>query len=120
MKLHFRGIEVPALGSPRDIVYRNYLIHENRLEAKKHQMLLLITMGSALISESGARSEWDRQAKAAFEDYVLLMFGEEVSPRAKEEADLLKFYEEKIKESKPVIRGSSSKGDLRVENLPEL
>ena len=119
MKLHFRGIQVPALGSPRDIAYRNYLIHETKVEAKKHQMLLLITMGSAAMQGNSARSGWDRQAKQAFDEYVMMMFGEEVTPRMKEEAELLKYYTEKVAPSRPVITGSSSKGNLRVTNLPD-
>lgn len=119
MKLHFRGIQVPALGSPRDIAYRNYLIHETKVEAKKHQMLLLITLGSAAMSDNSARSEWDRQAKQAFDEYVMMMFGEEVTPRMREEENLLKFYNEKIAKSKPLMTGSSSKGNLRVTNLPD-
>ena len=118
MKLHFRGIQVPALGSPRDKVYRDFLINESKIEAKKHQMLLLMTMGSAAIMDSH-RSDWDRQAKQVFDEYISLMFGQEVTPRMREEAEMLKFYQEKIAKSSPVITGSSSKGNLSVTNLPK-
>jgi len=119
MKLHFRGIQVPALGSPRDIVYRNYLLHETRVEAKKHQMLLLTTIGAPFITTDSARSSWDRQAKQAFEEYVSLMFGEEVTPNMREENEMMEFYMNKVKNSSPVLSGSSSKGNLVVSNLPE-
>lgn len=83
-------------------------------------MMLLITMGSPIFTEGSQRSEWDRQAKTIFDDYVALSFGEEVSPQAREEADMLKFYEQRIKSSKPILRGDSTKDNLSVSNLPEL
>lgn len=118
MQLHFRGIQVPALGSPRDIVYRNYLIHETKLEAKKHQLSLMTALGSANIN-SESRSEWNRQATQVFDEYVSLMFGEEITPARKEETEMLRYYEEKIKKSKPIMMGDSSKGNLTVTNLPK-
>jgi hypothetical protein len=118
MNIHFRGLEVPALGSPRDVMYRKYLIHETKVEAKKHQMMLLMTLGSAEITEKANRSSWDRQAKQVFDEYVMLMFGEEVTPKMKEEAGLLKFYQDKIAKSKPRIKKDSKNGKITVEGLP--
>lgn len=81
-------------------------------------MMLLVTLGSPLFTDASQRSEWDRQAKAVFDDYVALSFGEEASPRAREESEMLKFYEEKIKSSKPILKGDSSRSNLSVSNLP--
>ena len=121
MKLHFRGIQVPALGSPRDVVYRDFLLYEAKLEAKKHQMLLLLTIGAPSIEGESSRSQWNSQAKNVFDEYISLMFGEETTSKRKEEAEMLKYYMEKIKNSAPVIAGSSTNqgNGLSVSNLPE-
>jgi hypothetical protein len=119
MKLHFRGLKVPALGSPRDIVYRNYLLHEAKVEAKKHQLILLITMASASMVDDSSKRAWDKQAKTIFDEYVMLMLGQEELPEDKEEAKLQKFYAEVIKDSKPVL-SKDKDGKLVVKDLPNL
>jgi hypothetical protein len=78
-----------------------------------------MTIGAPFITNDSARSSWDRQAKQAFDEYVSLMFGEEVTPQMKEENEMLEFYMKKVKNSSPVITGNSSKGNLAVTNLPE-
>jgi hypothetical protein len=119
MKLHFRGIKVPALGSPRDIVYRNYLSHEAKVEAKKHQLFLLITMASADFVDDSSKRTWDKQAKTVFEEYVMFLYGQQEIPEDKEETKLQQFYAEVIKDSKPVL-SKDKDGKLVVTNLPNL
>jgi hypothetical protein len=120
MQLHFRGIQVPALGSLRDIAYRQYLIHEAKLEAKKHQMMLMLTIGAPMITEDSQRSSWEKQAKTVFEEYVCMMFGEEMVSGNKIETDMLAFYEERIRTSRPIMYGNSAKNNLSVTGLPSL
>ena len=117
MKLHFRGIEVPALGSPRDIVYRNYLIYEAKLEAKKHQMLFLIGIGTPTFTDSSEGRKWDKQTKRVFDEYVTLLLGQEVVPVNSEEERMKEFYEKVISKSKPKLF-KDREGKLKVENLP--
>lgn len=82
-------------------------------------MLLLITMGCASTDSASSRSEWDKQAKTVFDEYVMLMFGEEVTSKQREEAEMLKYYEEVIKTSKPVIRINRKTKELSVTDLPK-
>lgn len=119
MKLHFRGIQVPALGSPRDIVYRDYLIHEAKLEAKKHELLLLTTIASPFITEDNQRRAWDKESKRVFDEYVALLLGQETIPVNKEEQILQDFYAKVVKKTAPKLsRGKD--GKLTVTGLPKL
>lgn len=121
MGLHFRGIEVPPLGSSRDIVFRKYLMREAKVEAKKQLLPLLTAIGSPSITDPAMRSQWDRQAKKIFDDYVALLCGEEISESDREEKELIEFYETHIKKSKPVLSGNSkSKGPLVLSNIPDV
>lgn len=123
MKLHFRGIEVPALGSPRDLVYREYLLYEAKLEAKRHQLLLLTTMGAPFITDANDRREWDGQAKDVFDQFVSLLFGyENVSIRSskKMQEDMMReFYEVRVKPSRPKLHKNQD-GSVSVTDLPKL
>ena len=117
MKLHFRGIEVPALGSSRDIVYRDYLIHEAKVEAKKHQLLFLNTLGSPFITDDSARRAWDKQAKETFDQYVMLLLGQDSIPENREEALMKEYYSKVVQKSKPKMHRDKD-GKLFVTDLP--
>lgn len=117
MNLHFRGIQVPALGSLRDIMYRRYLTYEAKTEAKKQQLNLLHAIGGIII-DPDKRSRWERQVKTTYEEYVSLLFGVEIQNINSEEETLKNFYKRVIKPSNPKLkRGNNRK--LVVENLPE-
>lgn len=119
MKLHFRGIQVPALGSPRDIVYRNFLLYEAKLEAKKHKLSLLIALGSPMFSDDSQRRIWDKEAKNTFDEYLMLMLGKEGLPEDSEEARMQEYYDKVLKNSAPKLR-KDSEGKLVVTDLPKL
>lgn len=97
-----RGIQVPALGSPRDRVYRDYLVHEQRLEAKKQELALYIAIGSA--PEGSDRREWVGRTKKSFDSYVSLMWGIEPQDHSEEEKKLIEYYTKVVKKSKLLIR----------------
>lgn len=119
MKLHFRGIQVPSLGSTRDIVYRGYLLHEAKTEAKRHELDLLIALSNPAITESQRQREWGKQVKNTFDEYVLLLLGQSSLPVNQEEQQLQKFYSEVVKNSSPkLIRGKD--GKLKVEDIPKI
>lgn len=119
MTLHFRGLEVPALGSPRDKIYRQFLLHEAKVEAKKHELALMIAMGTPVISDSAQRRTWDQTAKDTFDTYVMMLLGYEGKPENLQEQRMLQFYERVIKKSSPILRRDKS-GKLSVKNLPKL
>lgn len=119
MKLHFRGIQVPALGSPRDIAYRQYLGYEARLEAKKHKLFLLTTIATPSFSEDSGRRAWHKQAKDTFDEYVMLMIGKEEVPVDTEEAKMQQFYNDVLKNSAPKL-SKDQDGKLVVTDLPRL
>lgn len=119
MKLHFRGIQVPALGSPRDIVYRQYLGFEAKVEAKKHKLALLTAIATPTFSEDSGRRAWEKQAKTTFDEYIMLMLGKEELPEDKEETKMQKFYDEVIKNSSPKL-SKDSEGKLIATDLPRL
>lgn len=118
MGIHFRGLEVPPLGSTRDKIYRQYLMHEIRVEAKKRELELLITMATPSFSDANAKRAWDVQAKKAFNQYVLLMTGSEYNEKDNDEKAMLDYYENVIKTSKPVLK-QIGKGQLGVIGLPD-
>lgn len=117
MKLFFRGIEVPSLGSTRDRIFRDYLLHEAKVEAKKHQLLLLTTMGSTFISDASNRRAWDEQASQVFDEYVMLNLGLSTLPQDRETTLMQKFYSEVVKDSRPTLKRGKD-GKLSVTDLP--
>ena len=99
LSLHFRGIQVPALGSPRDVIFRDYLIFEAKKEAKKHEMMMMIAMASANIPQQ-AKAEWFTTVKKTYEAYVSYSWGIEPKAIKDEDQNLLDYYEKVIKKSK--------------------
>lgn len=106
-----RGIEVPSLGSPRDIVFRAYLDHEVRLESLKQKLTLLQTVGaSANFADPNRKREWISAATKHFNDYISLKFGVEPKDTSAEEESLLEYYEKVVKPSKITLRKDKRKG----------
>lgn len=102
MKLHMRGLKVPPLGSPRDRIYRAYLVHEQRLEAKHHEMSLFMAVG--LAPSIGDRREWVAAAKRSFDSYAALLWGQEPQEHTEEEKKLLDYYTNFVKKSTLIVR----------------
>jgi hypothetical protein len=102
MKLHMRGIQVPALGSPRDRVYRDYLIHEQRLEAKKQELASYIALGS--IPEGANKREWATNIKRSFTSYVSLIWGVEPEDYSEDDRKMMDYYSKIVKKSKLLVR----------------
>lgn len=101
--MHFRGLEVPTLGSPRDKIFRDYLAWEARVEAKKHEMLMYLVIGSSRVPAEKER-EWGVAIKKSFESYASLLWGMEPKEVTEEEQEMLEYYEEVLKKSKVHIK----------------
>lgn len=97
-----KGMQVPALGSPRDRVYRDYLVHEQRLEAKRQELSLYIAIGS--MPEGADRREWIGKTKKSFDSYISLMWGVEPQEHSEEEKKLMEYYTKIVKKSTLLIR----------------
>jgi len=85
-------------------VFRDYLIWEARVEAKKHELMMLIALGSANIDNNGQRREWNSSVKKSFTSYVSLLWGSEPKDISQEDEQLMEFYEDVIKKSKVTVR----------------
>jgi hypothetical protein len=100
-------------------VYRDFLFHEAKLEAKKHELLFMNTIASSFLTEETQRRAWDKQVKTSFDQYVGLLLGIEVLPVSSEEIEMKEYYDKVIKDSKPVLKKDKNK-KLSVEGLPKL
>lgn len=121
-------MEVPALGSPRDIIFRGYLSYETRVEIKKQKLMLLQTIGTPFITDANDKTTWDSQAKAFYSEYVDALIGRESAPapedkeaksQAEREAGLRKFYEEVVQKTNPKLSRDGD-GRLHVAGLPSV
>ena len=116
MEIFFQGLEVPSLGSPRDIVFRSYLSHKAKISAKKTQLDLMIAVASPTFTDTSKQRSWSEEAKGVFEDYVTLLFGYQTKPRNLEEQKMLSFYTDVVKKSAPILsRGSDGKLKVRMK-----
>lgn len=121
-------MQVPALGSPRDLIFRGYLNHEARVEIKKQKLMLLMTIGTPFIPDQENKNAWDNQAKKIYAEYVDALIGkvtpsqeedlEDRSQKEKEEG-LRRFYQEVIQKTSPKLSRDGS-GLLHVAGLPKI
>lgn len=121
-------MQVPALGSPRDIIFRGYLNHEAKVEIKKQKLTLLLAIGTPFITDPDNKKAWDTQAKKIYSDYVDALVGR-VSQSAEEESEeqsqtqreesLRKFYQEVIQNTAPKL-SRDGQGVLHVTGLPKI
>lgn len=122
-------MQVPALGSPRDIIFRGYLDHEAKIEIKKHKLTLLMTLGTPFITEEASKKLWDDKAREIFSEYVSSIYGQEfllkeeedleaLSQKEKEEG-LRKFYDEVVKNTQPKL-SRDGQGSLHVTGVPKV
>lgn len=95
------------------------MMHEARVEAKKHQMLLLLVMGAPSISDPSTRRSWNEQSKKVFTQYVDLIMGIEISEEDKQEQEMMEFYENVVKKVKPTIHKNDS-GNVSVKGVLDI
>lgn len=95
------------------------MLHEAKIEAKKQQLMLMLVMGTPTFQNPADRRTWDERAKKIYTQYINFLMGIEVSEADSQEADMLTFYEEVVKKSKPVIRKDEN-GKLSVVGAAEV
>jgi len=123
--MYFQGVEVPALGSPRDVVFRKYLTHKSKQEAVKHKLLFLQTLGTPNFIDEETKRKWSRRASNIFDEYLALLFNvpfvpDDTEEREEEEkARKLEYYEKVVKPSAPRL-SRDGEGRLIVTSLPKL
>ena len=103
MRLHFRGITVPALGSTRDIVYRDFMFHENKVEVKKAEIAILSAVSASVHLSSDKAAEWNKYCETVLKDYVSLLLGHKIDTVARRDSEMLDYYQKYIKDTSPVI-----------------
>lgn len=108
MTLFFRGIEVPPLGSSRDIVFRQYLVREARVEAKRAELMAAIAVHTPTYSEQNKADDWTKVIRRMHSDFVVLSMGSEPVEQDDEEAKLLEFYEKRVKTTRPTVRKTAA------------
>lgn len=116
MQLYFRGIEVPALGSPRDLIFRAYLSHENRIQAKQQELLLLIALATPTLADSNSKRTWNTETTKIFNAYTSLLWGMEPKEVNEEDKKWAEYYAETIQQTK-IVAKKGEKGQLIAELL---
>lgn len=114
-KLHLRGVKVPKLGSLQDRVYREIVMHENQLEAKKMQFLMLLTVTNPAIGDDSKRREWTGSVQAIWKEYVGLLMNVEIPAVSAEDEKMMQYYSEVVKKLKP--KAVAKKGKDRSMRL---
>ncbi len=104
MNLLFRGVEVPKLGSLRDVTFRKYLIREVRVEAKKHEMALLTAMTNPNFPPAANKAPWEREVNKSFNEYVALAMGYQTVAEDPEEKKMQDFYQEHVRNTKVLVK----------------
>lgn len=119
MKLHLSGVKLPKLGSLKDRVYREYLVKETQLEAKKGEVLMLMALTNPSIDDPKRRREWGSTIRKIWTQYVSLLLNIEIPEKTDKEIEMMEFYQNVVKPSKPKLFRDKT-GSLRVSGLDQL
>lgn len=79
-------------------------------------MMLLLIMGAPFITDPSHRRSWNEQSKKIYTQFVNLLTGVEVSQEDLQEEEMVQFYEEIVKKTKPVM-SKDKKGKLSVTGV---
>lgn len=119
MRLYTSGVAVPKLFSLHDRVIRQYLTKEEELEAKKQEMLMLLTLTAPDIADNGKRREWAAVVKNSWTQLLGLIFHIRVDEFSDKEKEMLDYYEKYMKNSKLAL-SKDKKGRLQVSGVEQL
>lgn len=110
MELKFKGLEVPALGSLRDITFRKFLNKQALLEAKRAEFDYLIAIATPNFSDNNDRRSWNSSVHKVFTEYVYMLHGAKPKLRSDAEEEMIKYYENVIRTSKMLLYKDESGG----------
>lgn len=100
MKLHLSGVKVPKLGSLHDRIYREYLIKEAQLEAKKAEMLMLMVLTNPSIEDPNKRRDWVKSVQEIWTKYLSLLLNVEIPEHTQKELEMMDYYQNVVKPAK--------------------
>lgn len=100
MKLHLSGVKLPRLGSLQDRVYREYMFREAKLEAKKAEMFMLMTLTNPDLDNPNQRREWGSTVKDLWSEYLAMLMNVEMPEKTEKEVEMLEYYQSVVKKAK--------------------
>ncbi|MCU1496042.1 MAG: hypothetical protein JWO62_3806 [Acidimicrobiaceae bacterium] len=119
MKLHLSGVKLPKLGTIQDRVYRDYMVKEAHLEAKKGEMMMLMALTNPSIEDPNKRREWADTIKGLWTRYLSLLMNVEIPESTEKEIQMMEYYQTVVKPAK--LRLFKDKdGNLNVSGLNQL
>lgn len=112
----FRGVQVPALGTSKDIVLRQFLSREARVSAKRAYLDVLLAQLTSS-SEPTSRAKLNKVISSVYDEFVSLSFGIEPPEKNDEEELLKEFYDKVVKHTKPVLKKAKDGLVLETEGF---
>lgn len=119
MKLHLSGVKLPKLGSIQDRIYRDYLVKEAQLEAKKTEMVMLMTLTNPTIQDPAKYREWSGSIKGLWTQYLSMLLNVELPEHTKKEVEMLEYYQNTMKHAKLKLSKDKA-GKLKLSGLEKL
>lgn len=120
MKLHLSGVKLPKLGTVKDRIYRDYLVKEAQLEAKKTEMVMLMALTNPTIQDPAKHREWASAIKEIWTQYLSLLLNVEMPEHTKKEVEMLEYYQSVMKHSKLKLFKDKKTGKLQVSGIEKL
>jgi hypothetical protein len=119
MKLHLSGVKLPKLGTIQDRVYRDYMVKEAHLEAKKTEMIMLMALTNPDIEDPNKRREWSDTVKSLWTKYLSLLLNVEIPEATEQEMQMMEYYQTVVRKAKLTMYKDKN-GKLRVDGLNQL
>ncbi|HET8686715.1 MAG TPA: hypothetical protein VFM18_08630 [Methanosarcina sp.] len=119
MKLHIQGVKLPPLGSIQDRIYRQYLVKEAQLEAKRTEFSMMTLLTNPQISEDVRWKEWRGNVRDMWQQYVSMLFHLEVESQSSKDKESMDYYVNVVKHSKLQMFRDRS-GRLRLSGIDTL
>lgn len=122
LKLHLQGVEVPQLGSLKDRVLREAMLHEDKLELKKLEFQMMIALTTPQFSEDGRARSWTENIRKIWRQTVGLTLFVDVPENSEEETQMMEYYANVVSKLRPTAKATRTREGLRiaVEGLDRL
>lgn len=119
MKLYTSGVKVHKLGSPQDVVVRQYLVKESEKEVTKTKFMVMLVSNIIPFNNENDSKEWHQKVKKVWSNYLGLEYGVEIPEFSDKETQMIDHYKTKVKHLKPVLK-KDAKGQFVVHGLNSL